>query len=450
MILLGKQLPRRSFLRGLGSAIALPLLDAMTPALSGAAPTQAPTRAAFVYFPNGVLMENWAPSVEGSVAALPESLPRILAPLASVRDDVSVLGGLTCDGGRAHGDGPGDHGRAGASYLTSAHPVKTFGKDIRTGVSVDQIAAQNIGGELPFASLELGCEEGIQGGNCDNGYSCAYSNSISWRTPSTPNPPEVLPRAVFERLFGADEFEKDPTLRARQRKYQQSVLDSVLDDARRLDGALGASDRRKVDEYLYSLRDVEKRIQQTEQRDDQQLGLSLDKPPSSVPAGFADYSRMMFDLMAVSFQTNKTRVITFLMSIEQSNRAYREIGIPEGHHGLTHHGGDPEKMEKCIQINRYQMEQFAYLVQKLKSTPDGDGTLLDTVMVTYGSGLGVAHNHENLPTVIAGGGFSSFKFGKHYRYPDETPIANLHLTMLQNLGAKTEAFADSSGPLQAL
>ncbi len=448
-MIIGKRLPRRTFLRGLGAAVALPMLDAMVPALARSA-TSAPARAAFVYFPNGVMMDAWRPETEGSVADLPARLPRVLEPLDAYRDDVSVVAGLTCDGGRAHGDGPGDHGRAGASYLTSAHPRKTFGKDIQAGVSVDQVAAEAIGGDTPFASLELGCEEGIQGGNCDNGYSCAYSNSISWRTPSTPNPPEVLPRSVFERLFGADGFEQDPTLRARQRKYKQSVLDSVLEDVRRLEGTLGASDKRKIDEYLYSLRDIEKRIQLAEQGNDGQAQIDLDRPPSSAPGDFSVYSRLMFDLMTAAFQTDKTRVVTFLMSIEQSNRAYREIGIPDGHHGLTHHGGDPEKIEKCIQINRYQMEQFAYFIEKLKTTPDGDGMLIDNVMTTYGSGLSTEHYHDNLPTVIAGGRFTGFEYGKHYAYPVETPIANLHLRMLHGLGVEREAFADSTAVLEAI
>lgn len=444
---LKKQLSRRTLLRGLGTSIALPLLDAMIPALSGAAAAKSPCRMAFIYFPNGVQVPAWTPLTEGTDAPLPQALPRILEPLAAFRNDVTVLGGLTVNGGRALGDGPGDHGRAGASYLTGAHPKKTFGKDLQAGVSVDQYVARKIGSQTRFASLELGCEEGIQGGNCDNGYSCAYSNSISWRAPATPNPPEVSPRAVFERLFGAGEAETDPARRARLRKYKTSVLDNVLEDARRLEGAVGSADRRKLDEYLYALRDIETRIQKTEEVR-RQSAPPIDRPPSSVPENYVEHTHLMFDLMKAAFQTDSTRVVTFLMAIEQSNRAYREIGIADSHHGLTHHGGDKEKIEKCIRINQYQMEQFAYFVGKLKAAPDGDGTLFDHVLVTYGSGLGRDHDHDNLPTVLTGGGNGLIRrHGRHIKYPSETPLANLHVTMMERMGVPAESFADSNGRL---
>ena len=265
-LILKKQLPRRTLLKGLGGVLGLPMLDAMMPALGKAAASQAPARMAILYFPNGVQPDAWNIASTTDVMKLPERLPRTLEPLEAYRDDVSVLGGLTVNGGRALGDGPGDHGRAGASYLTGAHPLKTFGKDLRAGESMDQHAARALAGATRFASLELGTEEGIQGGNCDNGYSCAYSNSISWRTPSTPNPPEIRPRAVFERLFGSGEIERDPVVRARRAKYQASVLDSVLGDAKRLEATVGASDRRKLDEYMYAVRDIETRIQKTEQQ----------------------------------------------------------------------------------------------------------------------------------------------------------------------------------------
>ncbi len=441
-----KHLSRRTMLRGLGAGIALPLLDSMIPALAAATTGKSPTRVAFVYFPNGVQMPSWTPQTTGANAKLPDVLPPVLEPLAAFRNDFSVLGGLTVDGGRAHGDGPGDHGRAGASYLTGAHPKKTFGKDLHTGVSVDQYVAQKLTGQTRFASLELGCEEGIQGGNCDNGYSCAYSNSISWRTPSTPNPPEVRPRAVFERLFGAGEMERDPVRRARRERYQRSVLDSVLEDARSLQKNVGATDRRKLDEYLFAVRDIESRIQKTE-RANVESKPPMDRPSSSVPEHYAEHMRLMFDLMTVALQTDATRVLTFLMAIEQSNRAYREIGIPDSHHGLTHHGGDKEKIAKCIAINRYQVEQFAYFLGKLKSTPDGDGTLFDHVMVTYGSGLSRDHDHDDLPTVLTGGGNGLFKHGRHLKYATDTPLANLHVVMMDRMGIPAESFADSKGRL---
>jgi hypothetical protein len=441
-LVLKKRLARRTLLQGIGGALALPVLDAMLPALSRAAPKQ-PARMAILYFPNGVQPDAWNIPSGGGSMPLPGTLPRTLEPLEKYREDITVLGGLTVNGGRALGDGPGDHGRAGASYLTGCHPKKTFGKDLQAGESMDQHAARAVGGATRFASLELGCEEGIQGGNCDNGYSCAYSNSISWRTPSTPNPPEIRPRAVFERLFGSDDLPRDPVARARQRKYESSVLDSVLGDARRLEASLGASDRRKVEEYMEAVRDIEARIQKTEQHNAQLP--AMDKPGFSVPENYNEHTRVMFDLMTLAFQTDSTRIVTFLMAIEQSNRAYREIGIADSHHGLTHHGGDKEKIDKCIRINRFQVEQFAYFIDKLKSTKDGDGMLFDHIMVTYGSGLGRDHEHDNLPLVLTGRGNGLFRLGRHVLYPKDTPLADLHVAMMNNMGVRVEKFADSNG-----
>jgi len=451
-LILKKQLPRRTLLKSLSGVVALPLLDAMMPALGRAAASASPTRMAILYFPNGVQPDTWnIPAVPGSdVTPLPETLPRTLGPLEKYRSDISVLNGLTCNGGRAQGDGPGDHGRAGASYLTGVHPKKTFGKDLQAGESMDQHAARAIGGATRFASLELGTEEGIQGGNCDNGYSCAYSNSISWRTPSTPNPPEIRPRAVFDRLFGTGEIERDPVVRARRAKYQASVLDSVLGDAKRLESSVGASDKRKLDEYMEAVRDIETRIQKTERQQSVEFTPGIDRPPASVPENYIEHTHLMFDLMTLAFQTDSTRIVTFLMAIEQSNRAYREIGIADSHHGLTHHGGDKEKIEKCIMINRFQVEQFAWFIGKLKATQDGDGTLFDHIMVNYGSGLGRDHDHDNLPMVLTGRGNGLFTLGRHVQYPKETPLANLHVAMMSKLGVPVEQFADSNGKLPYL
>jgi len=444
-----KQLPRRTFLKGAGAVVALPLLDAMIPAL-GRASAKSPARMAVVYFPNGVQVDSWYLTTDSDVMKLPETLPRTLEPLEMYREHISILGGLTVNGGRAMGDGPGDHGRAGASYLTGAHPKKTFGRDLEAGVSMDQYAAQAVGGATRFASLELGCEEGIQGGNCDNGYSCAYSNSISWRTPSTPMPPEVRPRAVFERLFGSGEIERDPAVRARHAKYERSLLDSVMGDAKRLETSLGATDRKKMDEYLYAVRDIETRIQKTESQSAQSVAPDMDRPPASVPENYNEHTRLMFDLITLAFQSDATRIVTFMMAIEQSNRAYREIGIADSHHGLTHHGGDKEKIDKCIRINRYQVEQFAYFIGKLKAAKDGDGTLFDRAMVTYGGGLGKDHDHDNLPLVVAGRGNGLFNPGRNIKYPKETPLANLHVAMMNQLGVPAEKFADSNGKLPYL
>ncbi len=446
----GKSLDRRTLLKGLGTAVALPMLDAMVPAFVRAATSKAapPCRMALLYVPNGIIMDGWVTAKTPGAAALPAELPRVASLLAPFRNDVMFLGGLTQNGGRALGDGPGDHGRAGASYLTCVHPKKTNGRDLRAGVSVDQIAAGRLQGKTRFASLELGCEEGVQGGSCDNGYSCAYSNSISWRTPSSPNPAEIRPRAVFERLFGSGDFDPDPGRRARQQQYQQSILDVVASDARRLSSSLGGADKRKLDEYLFSIRDVEKRIQSAE-RNQAPPAPGLRPPVAGIPTDFAEHARIMIDLTALAFQTDATRVITLLLALEQSPRAYPEIGIPEAHHGLTHHQGDKEKIAKVTEINCFHIKQFAYLLEKLKSTPDGDGTLLDHSMITYGSGLsdGNAHDHGNLPLVLAGRGNGTLRPGRHVRYADETPMANLFVAMLDRMSVPVETLGDSDGEL---
>jgi len=440
----------------MGAAIALPFLDAMYPAFAAQAVKKslAANRMAFLYVPNGIVMEQWIPGGLAAVATpgvtpLTE-FPRVSSALTPYINDVMMLSGLTSNGGRALGDGPGDHGRAGAAYLTGVHPKKTYGKDIKTGISMDQIAARQLEGKTKFASLELGCEEGIQGGNCDNGYSCAYSNSISWRTENTPNPPEIRPRAVFERMFGAVDEEKDPKRRARQAEYRKSILDLAMYDAQALKSSLGGSDRRKLDEYLSAVRDVEKRIQNVEAKN--AVAVNAPVPSASIPQDFTDHSHLMFDLLTLAFQTDQTRVITVLLGIEQSPRNYPEIGITEGHHGLTHHSGDKEKIEKVTQINEYHIKQFTYLLDKLKSTKEGDGTLLDHSMIVYGSALadGNAHQHNNLPTVIAGRGNGTLKPGRHVVYEAETPITNLYLSMLDRMELPIEQLGDSTGKLNLL
>ena len=443
-----KRFDRRTLLRGAGTALALPMLDAMVPGILQSA-SPAPCRMAFLYVPNGIMMEHWIADQKPGVTALPGTLPSVSSVLAPYREDLLFIGGLTQNGGRALGDGPGDHGRAGANYLTCVHPKKTNGRDLQAGISVDQIAAQRMQGKTRLASLELGCEEGVQGGSCDNGYSCAYSNSISWRTPSAPNPPEIRPRAVFERLFGAADLDPDPSRRARQAKYERSILDVVTGDARRLSASLGGADRRKLDEYLDSIRDVEQRIQAAERNRTPVKRPEMAAPDTSVPSDFGEHARIMIDLLTLAFQTDATRVATMLLALEQSPRAYPEIGIPEAHHGLTHHQGDVEKIAKVIEINRFHMKQFAYLVQKFKATPDGDGTLLDHVMVTYGSGLsdGNAHDHANLPLVLAGRGCGTLKPGRYVRHPNETPMANLFIAMLDRMGVPVETLGDGNGQL---
>ena len=425
---------RRALLRGIGTSLGLPMMEAM------AAPTKAPCRMAFLYVPNGIMMDQWIPDQKTGVTPLPMAFPKVTSALAKYREDILFIGGLTQNGGRALGDGPGDHGRAGASYLTCVHPKKTNGRDLQAGVSVDQIAARALQGKTRLSSLELSCEDGVQGGSCDNGYSCAYSNSISWRTPASPNPAEIRPRAVFERLFGAvDEG---------SRRYERSILDVVTGDASRLSAKLGGADRRKLDEYLYSIRDVEKRIQAAENAPAVRKP-DMAAPEAGVPADLGEHARMMIDLLALAFLTDSTRVATLLLALEQSPRAYPEIGIPEAHHGLTHHQGDKEKIAKVIEINRFHMKQFAYLIEKFKATPDGEGTLLDHSMVTYGSGLsdGNAHDHANLPMVLAGRGCGTVKPGRFVRHANETPMANLFIAMLDRMGVPVETLGDGNGRL---
>jgi hypothetical protein len=450
VIITKKHVSRRTILRGVGTAIALPVLDAMVPALSAAAEIKktVPTRMVYVYVPNGIDMRNWTPSAAGRSF----DLPKILAPLQPVQDDLLLFTGLMDHNGMALGDGPGDHARASASFLTGVHPKKTAGADISVGTSVDQLAARRIGNETRLASLELGCEDGHLAGNCDSGYSCAYVNSISWRTATAPNPPEVNPRSVFERLFGSDEGVGDPAVRARTARFQQSILDLVAGDTRRLQGGLGATDKRKLDEYLTSVREVERQVQMTEKQiAENTMAMPSIAKPDGIPLEFAEHAKLMFDLLAIALQTDTTRIATFMLAREGSNRSYREIGVPEGHHGLSHHRNDPSIMDKVSQINRHHMEQFAYFLTRLKKTNDTDGSLLDHTMIMYGSGIsdGNKHNHDNLPVLLAGGS-RVFRTGRHVRLETSTPITNLYMSMLEAMGVPTERFGDSQGRLDHL
>jgi hypothetical protein len=448
MILTQKHLSRRGLLRGVGTAVALPVLDAMFPALSSAAKTAkrvAPNRMVYVYVPNGVDMRNWRPDAVGTAF----DLPKILSPLAPVRDNVIVFSGLKDHNGEALGDGPGDHARAAASFLTGVHPRKTAGSDISVGISVDQVAAQRIGSATRLASLELGCEDGHLAGNCDSGYACAYVNSISWRTPTVPNPPEINPRAVFERLFGSDEDAADPSARARNAKLDQSILDLVSDDTKRLQRDLGPTDRRKLDEYLTAVREVERQVQVGEkQAAENNVAVPNMPKPEGIPLEFAEHAQLMFNLMTIALQSDITRISTFMLAREGSNRSYREIGVPEGHHGLSHHRNDPALMDKVAAINHHHMEQFALFLQKMKATPDGDGSLLDHTMIVYGSGIsdGNKHNHDDLPVLLAGGS-RVFKTGRHVKLSESIPVANLYLSMLDAMGVPTDKLGDSQGRL---
>jgi hypothetical protein len=451
MILTRKHVSRRSLLRGMGAALALPMLDAMVPALGAAARvTQkaTPNRMVFCYVPNGVDMRNWRPEVVGRDYVL----PKILQPLAPIQDNLLVFSGLKDHNGEALGDGPGDHARAAASFLTGVHPRKTSGSDISVGISVDQVAAQKMASQTRLASLELGIEDGHLAGNCDSGYACAYVNSISWRSPTVPNPPEVNPRSVFELLFGSGEDAGDPAARARNNKIDQSILDLVSDDTRTLARDLGPTDRRKLDEYLSAVREVERQVQMAEkQAAENTLAVPTMEKPDGIPLEYGEHAQLMFNLLTLALQTDTTRVSTFMLAREGSNRGYREIGVPEGHHGLSHHRNDPVLMDKVAAINRYHMEQFAGFVTKLKNTPDGNGSLLDHTMIVYGSGIsdGNKHNHDDLPVLLAGGG-RNFKTGRHVKLNESIPVANLYLSMLDAMNVPTESLGDSQGRLNYL
>jgi hypothetical protein len=442
MIVTRKALSRRTLLRGMGTAVALPFLDAMTPALS--ASTRQPVRMAFVYVPNGIMMDGWNPPYEGTL----QELPRILKPLEPFKHDILLLGNLTHNSGRALLDGPGDHGRCCAAYLTGIQPRKTL-IDIKAGVSFDQIVANQIGRETRFPSLELGMEDARQAGDCDSGYSCAYTNNLAWKSETQPLPPILDPRALFERLFGKG-IASTPESRAREAIYRRSILDFVTADTKKLQGSLGPSDGRKLDEYLTSIREVERQIERAEQ-DNARIDPHMEKPYGT-PPDFAEHFKLMTDMMTIAFRADLTRIITFLVTHEGTSRPYREIGIPDGHHPLTHHRNKPELMEKVAQINCYHAKQFAAWIEKLKSVPEGDATLLDNSMIVYGAGLsdGNRHLHEDLPTLIAGRAGGAFKPGRRIVYRKETPMCNLFLTMMDRMGVHIEHFGDSTGRLECL
>jgi Protein of unknown function (DUF1552). len=448
MIVTKKALARRTFLKGLGSALALPLLDSMVPALTGAATAgmQPAIRLAFVYVPNGIIQKGWLPAKTGQRYEMASSMK----PLEPFRDKMLVLSNLVQNGGRALKDGAGDHARAGASWLTGVHPKKTEGFDIRAGISADQVAAQELGKKTQFGSLEIGLEEPNLAGGCDSGYSCAYTNTISWRTPTTPNPMEVNPRAVFERLFGDGET-TDAAARVKRLREDRSILDFIRGDVARLESGLGSRDKNKLAEYLDGIRDIERRIQKAEQQS-ANIKIPLMERPSSIPDEFEEHAKLMSDLMVIAFQTDMTRVVSFMMAREGSNRSYRSIGISDGHHSVTHHQNDPEKIAKTMKIDELHVRSFAYLLDKLNSTPDGDGTLLDHSMILYGSSIsdGNAHTHHDLPLVLAGGGSCKIKGGEHIRYKPETPMNNLLLSMLDKAGVPAENLGDATGKLDQL
>jgi hypothetical protein len=446
MIITNKVLPRRTFLRGFGAAVALPLLDSMVPALRAATSAKPARRLGVIYVPNGVIMDRWTPAADGAGFELTPTL----LPLEQFREQVLLISGL--DDKPAiplPNEGAGDHARAAATFLTGVHVKKTEGADLQAGVSMDQLAARALGKETQIGSLELTLEYAEMLGACDAGYSCAYSNTIAWRSPTTPLPMEVDPRAVFQRLFG-DGDSTDRASRMARIREDQSLLDELVDDVARLGRGLGPRDRLKLSEYLEAIRDVERRIQRAEEQSARELPVM--ERPAGVPSSFEGHAKVMYDLLALAYQADLTRVATFMIGHEVSSRAYPEIGVPDAHHPISHHQGDVDKIAKCAKVNAFHMQMFAYFLEKLRSIREGDGSLLDSSIILYGSGMsdGNQHSHLNLPIMLAGGGAGHLKGGRHLRFPKDTPVTNLHLTLLDKLAVPMDAFGDSTGQLQEL
>jgi len=442
VIVTGKSLPRRSFLKGMGTAVALPFLDAMLPAVARAQAPATPVRVAFVYVPNGIDMRHWNPDYEGPL----RELPRTLAPLEPLKSEITLLGNLTHNTGRALLDGAGDHGRCSGSYLTGVQVRKTV-VDIRASVSCDQLVADTMDTRLP--SLEVGLEDARQAGDCDSGYSCAYTNNLAWRNETQPLPPILDPRALFDRLFGEDAG-LGARARAERNRYRRSILDFIVEDTRALQSDLGPTDRRKLDEYLGSIRAIELQIERAE-RDNAEIDPGMERP-YGVPGDFAEHFRLMTDMITVAFQADITRVVTFLVTREGTSRAYREIGISDGHHPLTHHRNQIELMDKVAEINLYHVRQFAKWLERLRSSPEPGGSILDHSMIVYGAGLadGNRHTHDDLPTLIAGRGGGTIAPGRRVVYRRETPMCNLFLTMMDRMGVHMEHFGDSTGRITGL
>lgn len=443
---LRRPISRRTMLKGVGAAIGLPALEAMLPRTTlAAAETSWPKRIAFFFIPNGVEMDDWRPSKVGEDF----DLPATLAPLANVRDRMNVLSGLTLHTARANGDGPGDHARSSAAFLTGRQPYKTAGSNIRIGVSVDQVAAGSLGKETRFNSLEVGLERGLNAGGCDSGYSCAYSSNISWRAESTPSAKEVDPRLVFDRLFGDGSKESEAARKIRD-QYRKSILDFVLEDARSLQPKLSGADRRKLDEYFTGVREIEERVRHfADSKPTARPNLNV---PEETPDDPAEHLRLLGDLITLAFQADLTRVATCMVGNEGSNRSYKMIDVAEGHHSLSHHGGDKEKRRQISKINLFHMTQMAYIVERMAQIAEGDGCLLDHSLIVYGSGIGDGnrHNHDDLPILTFGGLGGAIRTGRHVVYEKETPLCNLYLLILHSLGLRHESFGDSTGVLSGL
>jgi hypothetical protein len=437
MIIFKKTLPRRTLLRGIGASLALPLLDSMVPALSSAsAQTAQPAkRMGVVYVPNGMAMKSWTPSTEGSGF----EITRILRPMKAYQNRMLVLTGLNGSSSNA-----GVHASASTRFLTGTIPARSE-SDLQAAVSVDQLVARELGKQTQLGSLELALDQSDVFGSCDIGFSCQYTSTIAWRDAHTPLPMETNPRVVFERLFG-DTGTTDPAVRLKRIRKDQSLLDSVSDRVSELNRKVDVSDRAKLDQYLDAVRDVERRIQLAEAQSDRELPLL--EQPAGVPQTYEEHAKLMFDMQVLAYQTDLTRVITFMMGRELSGRTYAEIGVPDSHHPTSHHRDDPTLYEKVTKINEFHTSLFAYYLDKLDSTPDGNGSLLDNLLMLYGAGMSDSNRHDNtgLPLVLLGGGSGSVKGGRHLRYREGTPISNLHLTMLDKMGLPLEKLVNSTGP----
>ena len=436
------RLNRRTVLRGIGTGLALPLLESMRmPGLLAAttAAPMAPVRMACIFVANGAIMDKWKPTGEGKEYQLSPTLE----PLAPFREDMMVFSGLTQHHARANGDGGGDHARNASAYLTGAQPRKTSGADISVGQSIDQAVAEKIGSQTRLPSIELGIDRGRNAGSCDSGYSCAYSSNISWKTATTPTSKEVNPRSAFERLFGNPETAADMERRLRN---QRSILDFVSDDADRVRQAVSGADQRKLDEYFQSVREIEERIARANNAPKDIPDLTL---PEAVPSVLAEHTQLMFDILLLAFQTDSTRVATLMLADAGSNRSYPEVDVRDGHHELSHHQNDKDKMEKIARIDRYLVERFAYFLEKLKSTTEGDSNLLNNSMILYGSAIsdGNRHSHDDLPIILAGRGGGTIQTGRYVNHPNETPLNNLFLAMADRMGAKLDKHGDSKGVL---
>jgi hypothetical protein len=442
MFIAKMSLPRRTFLHGMGAALALPLLDAMVPALSAMAQTAANPvrRLGFVYIPMGMNAAAWTPKGEGRITELSPSL----GPLTPFLDQVTVITNLELRNAYT----TGNHASANCTFLSCARAKRTEGSDYQLGTTVDQIAAKAIGKDTPIPSLEIGTDLIAQVGNCDNGYACAYQNNLSWSSATTPLPTEADPRVVFERLFGDG---GSPERRRAELRKSGSILDWMTADMARLRRDLGPGDRTRLNQYLDSVREVERRIQRAEQQSDGSPLPDLERPVT-VPAVWEDHVKLMFDLQLLALQADITRVITFQLARETSTRTYPHIGVPEPHHPVSHHTNNPEKLVKLARINAHHVSLFAYMVEKLQATPDGDGSLLDHSIYLLGSGMGNpdVHDHTNLPIVVAGGRTSKLTGARHIKYAQATPLANLHLTLLEKVGVHLDSFVDSSGQIAEL